>query len=762
MADEQDPKPQGPKPQDPKPDPDQKLKVTLVISGAVALGSYESGVIYELTRAARARGGPLTIDFVAGTSAGSITGAQVAKAMVSPVPDFSTFRLWADVNLSQLTRGYGPDETSPLSQSWIRGQLQEQLAKPTPSGTTIANDTGATYEWDAPPAQVRLLVTLTDLEGNVRTATYGDGINVPVEGCWNGVTVTTRLTPQSTPADWQRIAELVLGSSAHSAAWEAVKITVPDNNEGAERWEPDTMHRSLLARQQTKGAPWFVDGGTVTNLPVGQALRMMHRAGDKWEARPQKPFDPYRMMLYIEPDPSEVRLPSGEYSRWGQTALQAFRILTSPPISQGDLRWVGETNKAVADILRSVGEYCARTFGRPGPSGGDGGKVVPFPFTPPQELMDEAAAAAMPDEWGRLYRYLTAPVGDRPERRGTRDAQAEKSVDEFYSWLHQVGGLPGDSSSPYDATASFEPDDALDRLLAHLDQSPLGQRPRDGGDLGAMTGSAAGVLDRIRGAVLEVASWYYRLLAHPAAAPMLQAMVQFHKLQARHSPSGDRAWVYITRIVPGDEKPLARSLAHFGGFLHQPWMEHDYIVGRRCAIRWLREKFPHNEYVQSQLAILPDLPKVKPQTVEPRVVAQNAGAFGAILTRLRATALEEAPWLTSKPVVWTSRAFSALITSMVVWVLGLAAQQVGWIGDQAEAVRTLLNDRSFDPSLASAGASGVAGILATWIRTNTSLARKIQLLVLLWSVIDGLGRIWETTKAVFRPGSSAKQPPAQP
>src|SRR5579859_4781004 len=64
--------------------------VAITIAGAVSLGSYEGGVLYELLRAIRTRneqagddeGRKIYIDVLTGASAGAMTAAMVAQRLM--------------------------------------------------------------------------------------------------------------------------------------------------------------------------------------------------------------------------------------------------------------------------------------------------------------------------------------------------------------------------------------------------------------------------------------------------------------------------------------------------------------------------------------------------------------------------------------------------------------------------------------------------------------------------------------------------------
>lgn len=699
----------------------ERLKICLVISGAIALGSYESGVICELTRAARAKNGPIAIDVIAGTSAGSITGAQVAKVLVTPRPNFDIFKLWAEATLSSLVTRTQESETSPLSQSWARTQMEKQLAG-TDDKSIVYDDTGATYELGDAAQDVRLVITLTDLEGNAHETSYGDGISVPAQGCWNSVTVTTAITPKTTAEQWKRIGNLALASSAHSLAWEAVQIHVPDRHiDGNEIWEPKLAHQSLLYRQRRNGAdPFFADGGTVAsaNLPIGRGLRMLSRKGPEWKQEPQAPYDPHRLVLYVQPDPDEKESEGRDYRKWLNTLVKAGGIYLSTAVPQSDLKWVGETNHQIVEIFRLVARVWRDTYFQSDQDAEDSNRLAepmaPLPFS-------ALPKAAIP----KSFRQQAAIGHHAPEielgsLRSVRPAEGEAVVDAaveaFYTWLKEQGKM---------GNAGTKPDEALAHLKAALERSPLHRH----------------LTTNITHAILDLAELYYHSLCY-GSNEQVEAMKGLHSAIARHTPAGGRQWVAVNRIVPGRKKPFSRYLGHFGGFFNQEWMQHDFVLGRRDAIEWLRAMFRNHPYYE-QIALDPVLPRVKHEQMEPVLIARNVGALCEAAAHVLKSLREAVPWLSDPIVRWAGHIlFTVVSGSTVVYWL----DKWTWL-DRIQAFLRLGGLGFFDVS-----AIAVVGALLAWLRTLPPLSLTFRLAVIFWAAVSGIKGMWGTTKAALEPG----------
>lgn len=731
-----------------------QLKVTLVISGAIALGSYESGVIEELAKAARAEEGPFTIDVIAGTSAGSITGAQVAKVLTAEEPDFSSFALWANVTMDRLTSRYEPDETSPLSQRWIKQQLEWQLAgippedENPPAAQTKPAALPKGYKATAPQT-VRLLVTMTDLQGDVRRASYGDGINVPVDGCYNGVSVITQVGKETKTAHWVRIAQLVRASSAHPAAWEAVPVEVEQAELYQERWEPKEMYEALLKRETR---PYFSDGGSVDNLPVGKALRLQSRD------QQQPPYDPYRVVLYVEPDPVTLTARKGKYNRWGRHAFQGMQIAMGSPMPLGDLKWVGETNKAIVKLLELVAAHPVPVSLPPEITQEDNRLAVAL-----QQSREQVAAALLHDDAVRpetkvlvkelldgsgkvTQRFLTMvqefSPNPPPKEKAQKPDNIGECVDAFYRELDKFVVMSGPAIS---ATKS------RDALAAHLDQAPTGSRPKGGGHLAWPSDHAAGTAtDQIREAVVKVAAHYYNLKANGLGQE--QALIQFHKEAARNSTVGDRQWAFVTRIVPGEDKPLSRSLGHFGGFLKQEWMKYDYELGRARAISWLKANFPSNGYVKTLDE--PERPDPVAGEIGPALVSRNAPAIAAVLRQVQKALYEEMPWLQNKTVQWVLRIATAYTASALIYSLSTGVQVVaGALGaDGLITAVTKAVDQIHPGWTREIGflLSTALGAFYTWRKSLRPMEIHVKVIVLLWTLARVAGEVGGVVKGLFR------------
>src|SRR5437899_5299805 len=63
--------------------PGDRIRIALIVSGAVALGSYEAGALSALIGLVKRSNGRVVIDTIVGASAGSITGLLLAHTLLT-------------------------------------------------------------------------------------------------------------------------------------------------------------------------------------------------------------------------------------------------------------------------------------------------------------------------------------------------------------------------------------------------------------------------------------------------------------------------------------------------------------------------------------------------------------------------------------------------------------------------------------------------------------------------------------------------------
>ena len=558
-----------------------KVKVALVVSGAISLGSFEAGVVTELLRAAQDPQSPISIDIIGGASAGAVTGATLAYYLTrrtrpgGPTAEYPALAAWRNITVQALT-DYAPDDTGLLSRAALLAQVRQVLEQPAPPRPDLQGN------------DVLLFMTLTSLHGRpvqvpyagpaagvsvgVRYRNYSESVYFRVPALrgdqqWGAERIALDAPagdpdlPEPTPADqgdrrlWSKIFNYSLTSAANALAWPARRHYCFNNR--PDIWWPSghRLTEQSRARAQRLHRPvgesylYFTDGGTVDNRPI---LKMLEHAvglrrllaqvpdlrlGDPGVARQiadshylDTPLDPERLLLFVEPDPAEIDQVEDREEEQGQDydqyapflagALRALKPRSRPGPDYTDLEYVSDVNCALAGVIADTAGTAELLLAY---------RQQGEPY--PDELA--ALALAVPPE---LQAAVDAFFADWVE--GNRFNQAA---------LHRVHARDTDP-----AATGRRPLRGISEPMGRL-QAAYARLP-------------AGDEGRVRSA--------------------MAASLEQHGLAGRR-------WIYIDRIAPTDpgRQPLARSLGHFGGFIDSAWMDYDYLLGRQTALDWLLHSF---------------------------------------------------------------------------------------------------------------------------------------------------------------------------
>jgi len=319
--------------------PGDKLRIALIVSGAVALGSYEAGALSALIGLVGSSKGRIVIDTIVGASAGSITGLLLAHALLTGQGLDDEQTLWVEqTDMERLLRGVrqpgrprGPMSSSEL-EAWALGELG-RTGQPV-AGTeeiyavfSVANLQGLTY-----------LLSMHSKTEAVRADTYRDAVAFDFR--------------PDTPADtWMRAMRAAIASSAHAFAFSAAWLDRDRAEYPPEiQWPPDT------------DGFWYTDGGTVYNEPFGFALDAVFSPEDM--KLPARNFDEKdRLFLLIHPHPNDPLAkwpPGGGEPLFGRSSLRAFNMQREQSLYEdlqrlekynGRLRW----RRDLEDRLREHG-----------------------------------------------------------------------------------------------------------------------------------------------------------------------------------------------------------------------------------------------------------------------------------------------------------------------------------------------------------------------------------------------------------------------
>jgi predicted acylesterase/phospholipase RssA len=320
-------------------------RFALSISGGVALGSYEAGVLSQLYRdlhafnaapdmQGRAR---VTIDAIAGASAGSITGLILAQAIaLGDTPDDLEKRMrdcW--IELLDIQHLLKPSPGEAVGDAIFTGSVVEEIVQ-----TSLRIPPPATV---APHEPIALWITMTNLDGvpfvidferkhHAQTSTalyaldYRDSIPFLITGSDIRM-VEDRMVVQegaagaggASDAIWSAAVEAARASSAFPVAFPsqyqernllqypeyvAFKQAVESNRLASKTQEPD-----LLAQKPLPDTAWFqfVDGGLFNNEPIGKCVDAVNYLNARYPERDPNSAQSQgrvgRSFVIIEPDP---------------------------------------------------------------------------------------------------------------------------------------------------------------------------------------------------------------------------------------------------------------------------------------------------------------------------------------------------------------------------------------------------------------------------------------------------------------------------
>ena len=262
-------------------------RVSLILAGAVSLGSFEAGVLDELLYVldglnrdgGRDVDDPYRIDGIAGASAGAMSGALVAQAV---------------------TRGLAKRQL--LHDAWVQQIDITRLLDRIPPNALLSKaaiaEIGAAflpYPGDGAPSSLaadtlRLAFTVSNMTGvDYHLAASSD----PGSGKTFGSTfhaerrefVLRRDRPGDDP--WGDIREAAIASGNFPLAFAAHRLPAVEAS-----WPSHGL-------STFPEAFWYVDGGMFNNEPVGEAARLARKTDDpESEAR----IDPGRLFILVDPN----------------------------------------------------------------------------------------------------------------------------------------------------------------------------------------------------------------------------------------------------------------------------------------------------------------------------------------------------------------------------------------------------------------------------------------------------------------------------
>jgi predicted acylesterase/phospholipase RssA len=370
-----------------------QLRIALTISGAVALGAYEGGALAALLTAVKKLGERMpeevTVDAIAGASAGSMTALLAAKALLTDAdPVDLMYQAWVETPTLSRMKGRGWSG-APLSLVKIRESARDLLGDSYPRGGGSPQQT---------PVEVQMVLgVLRGLNYEFRRLDAS-----PIDATTYMDWYSRKFNADDGPDAYLAALEPALASGANALAFPPELL-----NRDADRRE---YEMNGVRNFPSTGDLWYTDGGTVDNQPLGRALEMTDQLDESFEGR--------RLHLLIIPDPG-FPVPAADSTwadprhqpSWMPTLARAGKMAMAQTLyddlrraekTNSRLKWSGELVKTLTAHLDSnAGPGLARLieeleYDRRKELGASSKNppVPPNPSDPVEQLLKRAMAAA--------------------------------------------------------------------------------------------------------------------------------------------------------------------------------------------------------------------------------------------------------------------------------------------------------------------------------------------------------------------------------
>jgi hypothetical protein len=320
-------------------------RVAITVAGAVSLGSYEAGVLYELLQAIRTNNeaavsedSKIYVDVLTGASAGGMTAAMVSQRLMYDAGSLEgettnvLYKAWVErISLLGLARMHWKERkwhslfSSDLIDSIGKTMLVESMQH------RGSGPHSAVEQVSGVPETLRVGLALTNLNG----IDYMIPILGSVEGGFNYTSsldqklFDVKAGEQGDAVKWEQMCTAAVGSGAFPAAFrpKAVQHMV---EEYGERLPED---KSLWQEGKTyvdwtyKTSPWrfaHSDGGILQNQPLGIAKNLVEVAVAERDARlGQAAHCDSADRLYVFVSPNSVKssaqhLSAGAITIWAE------------------------------------------------------------------------------------------------------------------------------------------------------------------------------------------------------------------------------------------------------------------------------------------------------------------------------------------------------------------------------------------------------------------------------------------------------------
>lgn len=298
-----------------------KKKVALVFTGAVSLGSFEAGVAYEIVKHIQEKKQPeLEVDVIVGTSAGALTGALTALALVNGLDPSILEKSWLSVKLEDLLR-LNPSDKSILSSSKVEklidNYLNAQMALKTVNPTGIK--------------EINLAIVVTNLDGVQYHIHRAKNDEFAISAIGYEDAIKFRIRPLFDK--WQKLQEAVRASSAFPGAFEHKKILREDKE------------FLRTAKYNFRGTPerhfHYSDGGIVNNQPLNKAIEIVN---DLPFSNSDEVVE--RLFLVVDPAPPAETHGGDDYSLFDVVSKAVWTIPRNQTLFK-DLLFLEKVNRRI-------------------------------------------------------------------------------------------------------------------------------------------------------------------------------------------------------------------------------------------------------------------------------------------------------------------------------------------------------------------------------------------------------------------------------
>src|SRR5580692_7234908 len=277
-------------------------RLAITIAGAVSLGSYEAGVLYEVLDAIHQHNcvpgtvdeDRIEIDVLTGASAGGMTAAIVAQKMLYAADEFRDpydnplYNVWVkQIDLRGLlntTNGGSPESESPL-RSIFSSNMVERIA---------AETLTKRYENGEPPARVTHMAAAKSISLGM-TLTNLNGVDYGYDMQPNGKFIFTR-------HEDQLIRVLSVGGTDHKEIWEEIRDASVASGAYPLAFRAKELNRGRVEYSKPNLEPWtdnpmrftYTDGGVLQNEPLGMAKKLVNAIDQHWN-------NDSRFYLFVSP-----------------------------------------------------------------------------------------------------------------------------------------------------------------------------------------------------------------------------------------------------------------------------------------------------------------------------------------------------------------------------------------------------------------------------------------------------------------------------